>query len=303
MSRSKHWSMATLAGAAMMAWGSSALAQATPTPAQTKAAQENAAKDKAAADRAADDKAEHDSKIAADQAAREKAAADEAAEKKAAADALAAQVQAAAELKTAAAELKQATEAKVDADKQEKADAKAKLDAAPEPSFLDNRCALAFCFGDGHAIGIEPLVELPFGKSFSASNGAVADYVNNHDLKVDLAAGVRVWMFKDLMSLSLYLSKPLTDRTVRIPGSAFEYPAAALRRPYPGIALGLLYDTLWVGLDHDELRNPDGTSGVAHDPTYPPNSLVGSSWTITVAIQPLTSFRNGIGVAKKVLSK
>ena len=169
-------------------------------------------------------------------------------------------------------------------------------------SFLDARCALAICPW-GTALGIEPLVELPFGKSFSASNGAVADYVNNHDLHIDLAAGVRVWMFEDIISLAVYLSKPLTDHTVRIPGSVFEYPATALRRPYPGVALGLLYDTLWVGLDHDELRNPDGTSGIARDATYPPNALVGSSWTVTVAIQPVTAFRNGIGAAKATEKK
>jgi len=191
-----------------------------------------------------------------------------------------------------------AAEAKQAAAAANKATAETK--AVQGGSLLDARCALAICPW-GKAVGIEPLVELPIGKSFSASNGAVADYVNNHDIKIDLAAGVRVWMFEDLLSFAVYISKPLTDRTVRIPGSAFEYPATALRRPYPGLALGLLYDTLWLGLDHDELRNPDGTSGIARDPTYPPNALVGSSWTITVAIQPVTAFRNGIGAAKKAL--
>ncbi len=166
-------------------------------------------------------------------------------------------------------------------------------------NLLDARCAVAICFGNDNAIGIEPLVELPVGKSFSVSSGPVADYVNNHDIRVDLAAGVRVWAFRDFVSLAVYLSTPLTDRGVRIPGSEFEYPATALRRPYPGVAIGALYDSIWIGFDHDQLRNPDSTSGTSHDPTYPPNALVGSSWTITLALQPVTAFRTGIGLLAK----
>jgi len=166
-------------------------------------------------------------------------------------------------------------------------------------NLLDARCAVAICFGSDNAIGIEPLVELPVGKSFSISSGPVADYVNNHNLRVDLAAGIRVWGFRDVISLAVYLSTPLSDRSVRVPGSSFEYPATALRRPFPGIAVGALYDSIWIGFDHDQLRNPDSTSGTAHDPTYPPNALVGSSWTVTLALQPVTAFRTGIGLLAK----
>ncbi len=163
---------------------------------------------------------------------------------------------------------------------------------------LDSRCRVAFCFNN-NAVGIEPLIELPIGKSFSLNSGGVSDYVNNHDLKIDFAAGLRVWIYQDWLSFAVYLSKPLSDRPVRIPGSSFEYPSSALRRPYPGVALGLLFDSLWVGLDRDELRNPDSTTGVNRDPTYPPNALVGASWTVTVALQPITAFRTGIGVLAK----
>lgn len=162
---------------------------------------------------------------------------------------------------------------------------------------LHARCKAAICFGERMQVGIEPLVELPVGKSFSANRGPLADYVNNHDIKIDLAAGVRVWAFRDMVSLSIYLSKPLSDRSVRLPGSAFDYPPSALRRPYPGLALGLLYDTIWLGLDRDELRNTDSTSGVAHDPAYPPNGIIGASWTLTLALQPVTAFRTSIGAA------
>jgi hypothetical protein len=161
---------------------------------------------------------------------------------------------------------------------------------------LRARCQVAICFGENRAVGIEPLVELPIGKSFSASTGPVADYVNNHDIQVDLAAGIRVWGFRDIVSLAVYLSRPLSDRSVRIPGSDFQYPSTALRRPYPGVALGLLWDSIWLGFDRDELRNPDSTVGVTRDPGYPPNALVGSSWTLTLALQPVTAFRTGIGL-------
>jgi hypothetical protein len=171
------------------------------------------------------------------------------------------------------------------------------LGSAVVDQILLARCRAAICFGDHMQIGIEPLVELPVGKSFSANRGPLADYVNNHDIKIDLAAGVRVWAFRDVVSLSIYLSKPLSDRSVRLPGSDFDHPPSSLRRPYPGLALGLLYDTIWLGLDRDELRNADSTSGVAHDSAYPPNGVIGSSWTLTLALQPVTAFRTSIGAA------
>ena len=171
-------------------------------------------------------------------------------------------------------------------------------------SILKARCATAFCFDNGtgpgkqkYWLGIEPLVELPVGKSVALSKSALGAYVNNHDVKVDLAAGVRVWFFRDLISLAVYLSKPLTDARVRLEGSEFVYPAASVRRPYPGIGVGLLFDTLWLGFDREELRNGDGQDSSSLNPEYPPNELVSSSWTLTVAIQPVTAFRTAIGTA------
>ena len=167
-------------------------------------------------------------------------------------------------------------------------------------NLLAARCHTALCFRNGAAdkwLGIEPLVELPVGKAFSVSGGSLSDYVNNHDIRVDLAAGLRVWIFRDVVSLSVYLSKALTAAPVRIAGSSFSYPANDVRRPYPGLALGLLYDSLWVGLDRDELRNGDTGDATADNPAYPPNALVSSSWTVTIAVQPFTSFRTAIGLA------
>lgn len=167
-------------------------------------------------------------------------------------------------------------------------------------TLLHARCQTAFCFdlpGRKYWLGVEPLVELPIGKSFALSDSSLTDYVNNHDLRVDLAAGVRVWLFRDVVSLSLYISKPLTDARVRLKGSRFVYPASSVRRPYPGVALGLLFDSIWVGFDRDELRNGDGQDGTSINPDFPPNEAISSTWTLTVALQPVTAFRTAIGTA------
>jgi hypothetical protein len=106
---------------------------------------------------------------------------------------------------------------------------------------LEARCATAICFDNGgtkHWLGIEPLVELPIGKSFAMGCTTLSDWVNNHDIRVDLAAGLRIWFFRDVVSFSVYLSKPLNDSPVRLEGSPFVYPGAAIRRPYPGAAFG-----------------------------------------------------------------
>ncbi|HXK19384.1 MAG TPA: hypothetical protein VNG33_16350 [Polyangiaceae bacterium] len=167
-------------------------------------------------------------------------------------------------------------------------------------TLLRARCATAICFDNGAKkdwLGIEPLVELPVGKSLALSKSSLSDYVDNHELRIDLAAGARVWLFRDVVSVSLYISKPLTDGRIRLEGSPFVYPAASFRRPYPGIAVGLLFDSLWLGFDRDELRNGDGQDAMAVNPDFPPNKVVSSTWTLTVALQPVTAFRTAIGTA------
>jgi hypothetical protein len=167
---------------------------------------------------------------------------------------------------------------------------------------LAGRCATAICpkgFPYPGWLGIEPLVELPVGKSFSLNSGGLSDYINNTGVGINFAAGLRLWVLGDWVSLAVYLSQPVTpqDSHVTIPGSGFEYPASYVRRPYPGFALGFLYDVLWVGIDRDELHNGTVDGSSFRNTAYPPNALVSGVWTWTIAIQPITAFRTGIGTA------
>jgi hypothetical protein len=164
-------------------------------------------------------------------------------------------------------------------------------------AYLKARCASALCF-EGEWIGIEPLVELPIAKSFAIGNSSLAQYVNNHDITLQLAAGIRVWAFRDLISVAAYLSVPLSSSAVRVEGSEFTYPGASIRRPYPGIAIGLLYDIIWVGFDHDELRNGDSSDASAYNPEYPSNGRVSSCTTISIALQPVTAARALFGAIR-----
>jgi hypothetical protein len=164
-------------------------------------------------------------------------------------------------------------------------------------AYLKARCASALCFEAGW-IGIEPLVELPIAKSFAIGNGSLAQYVNNHDITLQLAAGIRVWAFSDLISFAAYLSVPLSSSAVRVEGSEFTYPGASIRRPYPGIAIGLLYDIVWIGFDHDELRNGDSSDASAYNPEYPSNGRVSSCTTISIALQPVTAARALFGAIR-----
>ena len=165
---------------------------------------------------------------------------------------------------------------------------------------LEGRCKTAICVDLGARdswLGIEPLVELPIGKTFSFNSGGLADYVNNTDVGLTFNAGLRVWIFQDWISFSIYLSQPLTpkDSLIRVAGSSFEYPASYVRRPYPGLGIGLLFDTLWIGIDRDELHNGSSAAGSSFNPEFAPNAMISGAWTFTVAIQPFTMFRTGIG--------
>jgi hypothetical protein len=176
---------------------------------------------------------------------------------------------------------------------------------SPEPTmhsvdvYLDARCASALCFSPDHWLGIEPLFELPIAKSFAVGSSSLAQYVNNHAIALQLAAGIRVWLFRDLISVALYLSIPLSDSGVRVEGSEFTYPGASIRRPYPGLAIGLLYDIIWISLDHDELRNGDSSNVSAYNPEYPANARVSSCTTLSVALQPVTAVRALFGVIQR----
>ena len=161
--------------------------------------------------------------------------------------------------------------------------------------YLKARCRSALCVGEDNWIGIEPLVELPVGKAFALGTPSFADHINNHGFRVELTAGLRVWVFRDLISFSIYLSTPLSDETVRLDGIDATFPGSAIHRPYPGVAVGLLYDFLWIGFDHDQLRNGDGSQNSGYTPLYPPNAVISSTTVVTFAIQPITAVRTLLG--------
>jgi hypothetical protein len=160
------------------------------------------------------------------------------------------------------------------------------------------RCATAICFGESYKFALEPLIELPIGKSFTSNGlGALANFENSHDVSATFTAGARFWVFYDLISFSLYLSKPVFSQagTLRVAGSAFEYSADNVRRPYPGFAIGLLADVVWIGFDIDELRN--GDTDATHDPRFPRNAVVSRAPVFTIALAPVTLARNALGNA------
>jgi hypothetical protein len=161
----------------------------------------------------------------------------------------------------------------------------------------DARCATAYCFGrDGDEFAVEPLADIPIGKTFVvADRGSLGTFINNHSASATLTAGIRVWALYDLASLSMYLSKPVftTEDHIRVHGSAYEQPITRVKQPYPGIALGLLADALWIGFDINELHN--GSDDNDRDPRYTRDAVISRAFTWTVAISPITLARNGLG--------
>jgi hypothetical protein len=173
----------------------------------------------------------------------------------------------------------------------------------PEATFRMRRarCATAICWGDGYKYGLEPLVELPIGKSFASNGlGGLANFENSHDLSATFTAGLRFWFLHDWASVSVYLSKPLfaQNGSIRVNGSPFEYGAQNIRRPYPGFSIGLFADTVWLGFDIDELRNGDSDS--TRDPNFPRNAVVSRALVFTVALSPVTLARNALGNLSEV---
>jgi hypothetical protein len=161
------------------------------------------------------------------------------------------------------------------------------------------RCRTAICgFGaDDTWFAVEPLGEIPVGKTFvfPGVDSGLADFVQNHDVSVTLAAGLRFWFFYDWVSLSVYLSSPLYDgdATIRLRGSDFEHSPARLKRPYPGVGLGLIGDLLWIGVDYNELRN--GDTDASRDPDFARNAVISRAWTISFGLAPITLARSGLG--------
>ncbi|WP_437960337.1 hypothetical protein WME76_12295 [Sorangium sp. So ce119] len=164
------------------------------------------------------------------------------------------------------------------------------------------RCATAICWGEDRKWAIEPLVELPIGKTFvlpriGGGASTLGGWINAHDVSLTFNAGLRFWVFWDWVSVSIYMSQPLLsgERTIHVPGSKYEHPASNIRRPYPGLALGLLGDSLWLGLDYQELLNGDAAD--RSDRNYARNQRISSALSLTVGIAAATSLRNGIGTS------
>lgn len=158
------------------------------------------------------------------------------------------------------------------------------------------RCQTALCWGPSNKFAFEPLAELPVGKTFALSHSGLARYINGTDVAVSFTAGLRFWSHWDWFSIAIYLSKPLVVNKdlIHVSGSTHEFNSSQIRRPYPGLAIGLFGDNLWISLDYDQLRN--GNYGDQRAPEFRPNDIVSHTLTLSVAIAPVTGFRNGIGL-------
>lgn len=161
-----------------------------------------------------------------------------------------------------------------------------------------SRCATAICWGPSNRWAFEPLAEIPVGKTFAFPGSGVGRFINGNGIDVRFDAGFRFWFAYDWVSIGVYLSTPKftgSKETIRASGSQFEYPVSLVRRPAPGLAVGLFGDLVWVGVDYNQLRN--GSSESTRNPAFPANEIVSHAASITIAIAPLAGFRNGIGTA------
>jgi hypothetical protein len=158
------------------------------------------------------------------------------------------------------------------------------------------RCGTALCFGPANKFAFEPLVELPIGKTVAFPGSGLGRFINGNDVSLSFNAGVRFWVAWDWVSFAVYFSKPIlpADQVIHVMGSPYAYPATGVRRPLPGVGLGLFGDILWVGFDYDQLRNGNGDQ---RDPLFPANSIVSRAFVVSFAIAPITALRTGIGSA------
>ncbi len=93
----------------------------------------------------------------------------------------------------------------------------------------------------------------------------------------------------------MFLSKPIITQNeiIHVSGSTHNFTTSQVRRPFPGIGVGLFGDILWLSIDYDQLRN--GNSGDLRAPEFRPNDVVSHTGTITLAIAPVAGIRNGLG--------
>lgn len=167
-------------------------------------------------------------------------------------------------------------------------------------SIREARCATALCWWPDNFWGLEILAEAPLGASFALEPGRLGGFLDNNGFTVQLTAGIRMWTVWDYFSVSVYFSKlafQSNDSAIRIPGYSYEHPTSSIRRPYPGVAVGLLADILWIAFDYNVLYNGNGSN---RDPHFGENSRLMSAWTVSIALAPITLGRSiGAAAARK----
>ncbi|HRG96615.1 MAG TPA: hypothetical protein PLR99_10220 [Polyangiaceae bacterium] len=178
--------------------------------------------------------------------------------------------------------------------------------SGPHEGFVDRmaparkaRCHTAYCSGgtDGTKYGVEPMLDLPIGASVSFGDSGLGAFANSADLSISFTAGVRFWMFYDLVSLSMFFGKPVFNgrSTIQLSGSGYEHPVSSIRRIGPSFALGLANDIVFIGGGYDVLINGSGTS---RDLNFGPNEVLSRALTLTLGLAPFTAVRNVMGGSK-----
>jgi len=172
-------------------------------------------------------------------------------------------------------------------------------------AILENRCETAFCFGgegEGMMFAVEPMLDLPIGKSFIIHQKArrrVKDLgrrvAEGDALNLSLQAGARLWIYYDLVSIgALFLNVSLKKD---IPTGDKTFGGSALATPAPGVVIGFFADIIQLSLFRFTIRN-DGTDydihasdgrTIAH---YAPYAELSSGWMGTLSFAPFTALRN-----------
>lgn len=161
------------------------------------------------------------------------------------------------------------------------------------------RCATAYCWGgnDGRKYAVEPIVDVPIGMYWSAGGGALAQYVNANNIKIYATAGLRYWFAYDVMSVGILLAQPeLTDAQTTVDFRDKALASSQVRRPYPTLVFGVWGDIIQLSVSYDELRNAS-RSNANYIQDYPGNAVLSRAVTFGVALNPVTSARNGIGAS------
>jgi len=157
------------------------------------------------------------------------------------------------------------------------------------------RCKTALCFEPSNAYAVEPVVDLPVSLVWAAGDGALATYYNSTPTSVEFNAGIRFWFAHDVVSVMVYVARPLLrdGDKIRIRGSRFEHGVSAVRRPFPSLGVGAFGDIVQLGVSYDELRN--GSTASTRDPNYPAGAALSHAITFSLSLSPMNLARNAQG--------